>query len=254
MSPASSGAIATNGHPPVQAQIHDVQATGMVAGDYNKKKLEYRSVMAPLGVLWTFLITMVVFAVVPGPAVLYTAAQTVARGRKAGFMAALGIHVGGYVYVVAAALGLSALLNYVPTLYMAVKLAGAGYLIWLGIGMMRSPRDQSRVVGVEPKSARRAFVESVTVELLNPKTAFFFVAFLPQFVSPTAVLPVTVQFLILGVIVNLTFCCADLITVLLASHLVKRFGSGNRRQRVARVAGGSILVALGTRLAITRAG
>lgn len=195
--------------------------------------------------LWLFLLATLVFAAIPGPGVLYTAAQTLARGRHAGLMTALGIHLGGYAYVAATALGLSTLLHYVPTLYVAVKLAGAAYLIWLGIGMIRSKLDPRNLPYTVHKSAKRAFLESITVELLNPKTALFFVAFLPQFVDPGAALPIAVQFLILGTVVNLAFSSADIITVLLASTLLGRLRRHGRGQRLARIAGGSILIGLG---------
>ena len=127
-----------------------------------------------------FLATTAIFAFIPGPAMLYAAAQTMARGRWSGLMAALGIHLGGYVHVAAAAAGLSVLFHAVPMLYMAVKFAGAAYLIWLGISMLRAkPREDVALAGIETRSGRRAFVESVTVEVLNPKTAIFFLAFLP---------------------------------------------------------------------------
>lgn len=208
--------------------------------------------MAPLHVLLPFFVTMLIFAAMPGPAILYTTAQTVARGRKAGLMTALGIHVGGYAYVIASALGLAAILTYVPTLYMAIKLTGAAYLIWLGISLMHKPAGAGQVVKLDRRSAKRAFVESVSVELLNPKTAIFYIAFLPQFVSPHAAFPAAVQFLILGVMVNLMFSCADIVTVLLAAHLAARLGANGRRQRLARIAGGSILIGLGMKLVISQ--
>ena len=125
-----------------------------------------------------FLATTMLFAYMPGPALLYAAAQTVARGRKAGLMAALGLHIGGYVHVVAAAAGLSALFHAVPTLYFVVKAIGAGYLVWLGARMIwRAYTMRSEVVSPitgSRKSGRRALLESVTVEVLNPKTALFF--------------------------------------------------------------------------------
>lgn len=209
--------------------------------------------MPPTHLLWPFLLATLIFAAIPGPAILYTAVQTLARGRRAGLMTALGIHLGGYAYVAATAFGLSALLHYVPTLYLTMKLAGAAYLIWLGIGMLLRPKDSRDPPRAANESARRAFFQSTTVELLNPKTTLFFVAFLPQFVDPAAALPVAVQFLVLGTIVNLTFSAADLITVLLAATIMNKLRHHARGQRVARIAGGSILIGLGTRLAISRA-
>ena len=208
--------------------------------------------MPSLDYLLPFIAATAVFAYMPGPAMLYTAAQTVARGRTAGFMAALGIHVGGYVHVLAATLGLSAALRYVPELYLAVKLAGAAYLVWLGIRMLRQKRDAAAMPQISAKSARRAFLESVIVEVLNPKVAMFFIAFLPQFVDPAAALPGWAQFLILGTLVNLAFSSADIVVVVLASRIVQRAKSSGLGERIARLVGGTVLIGLGARMALAR--
>jgi threonine/homoserine/homoserine lactone efflux protein len=207
--------------------------------------------MASSDVLAAFALATALFAVFPGPALLYTAAQTVARGRRGGLLAALGIHVGCYAHVLAAAFGLSALFRHVPELYTAVKLAGAVYLVWLGIGMLRA-RPVGDMPAVRDRSARRAFAESVLVELLNPKVALFFIAFLPQFVDPAAGLPVWAQFLILGVIVNMAFSSADLVTVVFTGAVVKRLRRSGKVQRLAKLAGGGIMIGLGARLALDR--
>ena len=208
--------------------------------------------MPSLDYLLPFIAATAVFAYMPGPAMLYTAAQTLTRGRAAGFMAALGIHVGGYGHVLAATLGLSAALRYVPELYMAVKLVGAAYLMWLGLRMLRQGRESAAVPRVAAKSARRAFGESVAVEVLNPKVALFFIAFLPQFVDPAAALPVWAQFLILGTIVNLAFSSADIVVVVLASQIVQRAKRSGLGERIARLVGGSVLIGLGARMALAR--
>ena len=209
--------------------------------------------MLPLHLLWPFLLATLIFTVMPGPAVLYSAAQTLAHGRRAGLMTVLGLHVGGYAYVAATAFGLSALLHYVPALYMAVKLAGAAYLIFLGIIIMRKKSDSRQVSGHEPKSGRNSFKGGLAVELLNPKTAIFFVAFLPQFVDLGGNVPAALQLAILGIFVNCAFSCADITSVLLASELAGRFGQRGWGQRLARLVSGSILIGLGARLATTRA-
>lgn len=202
-------------------------------------------------ILVTFLIATMLFAYMPGPAMLYTTAQTVARGRRAGFMAALGIHAGGYVHVIAAAAGLSALLHAVPTLYMAVKFAGAIYLIWLGVIMFRQAGNQQLgQPSVLLKSPKRAFAESVTVELLNPKTALFFLAFLPQFVDPSAGLAVWVQLLILGTFVNIAFSSADIACVMFSSALVDRLKRSSFAQKALQRFGGIILVGLGINMVL----
>jgi threonine/homoserine/homoserine lactone efflux protein len=208
--------------------------------------------MPPLDHLIPFAIATFLFAIFPGPALLYTAAQTLARGRTAGFMAALGIHIGGYAHVLAAALGLSTVFVHVPQLYFALKIAGALYLIWLGIGLIRTRLDLDALPQVRALSARRALLQSIVVEVLNPKVALFFIAFLPQFVDPAAAFPLWLQFLALGVIVNLAFTAADLVTVLLTSSVLTGLRRSGVAQRVARIVGGSVLIGLGARLAIVR--
>jgi threonine/homoserine/homoserine lactone efflux protein len=209
--------------------------------------------MPSLDIWLAFLAATAVFAYMPGPALLYTAAQTMARGRAAGFMAALGIHLGCYLHVFAAAFGLSAVFRYVPEAYLALKLIGAGYLIWLGIGMLRRQATPADLPKLAPRTARRALLESVLVEVLNPKVAIFFIAFLPQFVDPAAALPIWAQFLVFGMIVNLAFSSADVVTVLLTDRVVRQVQRQGRAQRVARLLGGGLMVALGVRLALTRA-
>ncbi|MBH0239310.1 LysE family translocator [Methylobrevis albus] len=209
--------------------------------------------MPSLEILTAFFVTTAVFALVPGPAMLYAAAQSVARGWRPGLMATLGIHVGGYVHVLAAAAGLSALFHAVPMLYLVVKIAGALYLVWLGIAMFRSPvAGDVRVPAVAVRTGRRAFVESIAVEVLNPKTALFFLALLPQFTDPAAVFPLWLQILVLGTIVNLMFSASDVVGVLLAGALIARLGRSGRLQRWLRRAGGAVLVGLGVNLALQR--
>ncbi|MBA3447770.1 MAG: LysE family translocator [Pseudaminobacter sp.] len=200
-----------------------------------------------------FLATTAIFAFIPGPAMLYAAAQTLARGRRSGLMASLGIHLGCYVHVVAAAAGLSVLFHAVPMLYMAVKFAGAAYLIWLGVSLFRARSHTDAVLaGIEPKSSRRAFFESITVEILNPKTAIFFVAFLPQFIDASAGMPVWVQFVVLGTIVNLMFSLADVVCVVLAGAVMAGMRRSIYAQRLMQRAGGAMLVALGAHLALQK--
>ncbi|CCV15747.1 LysE family translocator [Mesorhizobium sp. STM 4661] len=203
--------------------------------------------------LIAFFATTAIFAYIPGPAMLYAAAQTMARGRWSGLTAAFGIHLGGYVHVIAAAAGLSVLFHAVPTLYVAVKLAGALYLIWLGISLLRARAEGDAVIpGIEPKSARRAFFESITVEVLNPKTAIFFMAFLPQFVDASAAFPVWLQFVVLGTVVNLMFSSADVVCVFLAGAVVGRLRRSSQAQRLMRRAGGAVLVGLGVHVALQK--
>ncbi len=208
--------------------------------------------MPPADLLFAFAAATAVFALMPGPAILYTAAQTMARGRAGGLMAMLGIHLGGYVHVAAAAFGLSAVFSHVPELYFALKLLGALYLVWLGIGIARGRLDMDTLPHISDRSAHRAFAQSVCVEVLNPKTAVFFLAFLPQFVDPAAALPVWGQLLLLGTIVNLAFSAADLATILLTSAVLGALRRSARIQRMLRALAGSLLVGLGAHLALSR--
>ncbi|WP_286830287.1 MULTISPECIES: LysE family translocator [Kordiimonas] len=202
-----------------------------------------------------FFIATAIFAFMPGPAILYTAAQTVARGRKAGFMAALGIHLGCYIHVIAAALGLSAIFTHVPLAYTAVKLAGAAYLVWLGVKMVRqklAPADTAHdqeMIG-QTKSAQRAFFESMTVEILNPKVAIFFIAFLPQFVDAHGAWPVWAQFMALGAFVNICFSSADVMVIFAADRVAKGMKGIGRKLDLPNKVAGLALIGLGARLAL----
>jgi len=184
---------------------------------------------------------------------LYATAQTIARGRRAGLMAAIGIHVGGYAHVFAAAFGLAILFEAVPTLYLTVKLIGALYLVWLGLRIVLSRKnDANPPLQFESKSARRAFWESVAVEVLNPKTAIFFLAFLPQFADAGASWPLSIQLLVLGIIVNFMFSSADLLCVMLAGTIERRLKESERASRLAQRLGGGVMIGLGVNLAFSR--
>jgi threonine/homoserine/homoserine lactone efflux protein len=208
--------------------------------------------MPSADLLAAFALATAIFAYMPGPAMLYTAAQTLARGRRGGLMAALGIHLGCYVHVLAAVFGLAALMKLVPEVYLVLKIAGALYLVWLGIAMIRGTTGETPAVTIGDRSPQRAFVQSMLVEILNPKTAVFFVAFLPQFVDPAAALPVWAQLLVLGTIVNFAFSSADIFVIVLASAALVRLKASRTAQRIARTVGGAVLIGLGARLAADR--
>ncbi|MBU2980243.1 LysE family translocator [Lentibacter algarum] len=203
--------------------------------------------------LIAFFIAATIFAYMPGPAMLYTAAQTLARGRRAGWFAALGIHIGGYAHVLAAALGLAVLFQAVPSLYLALKFIGAAYLIWLGFKLFvsKAPTETSSLQ-IERKSPRRAFCDSIAVEVLNPKTALFYLAFLPQFTDPSASFPIWLQLLTLGTIVNFMFSSADVLCVLLADKVSTFLQGSQSAGRLAQKLGGSILIGLGLNVALNR--
>ncbi|KQX16165.1 amino acid transporter [Ensifer sp. Root423] len=192
----------------------------------------------------SFALATAIFAFMPGPAILHMTAQTLAHGRKAGLLAALGIHIGCYVHIAAATLGLAALLHHAPLLYGAIKLAGAVYLVWLGATMLLGVgKHAAHAEAAKPGVLR----DSIVVEVLNPKTALFFVTFLPQFVDPAAAMPMSLQFLMFGLLVNLALSVADIAAVFLASFTLGRLvgGAGNLVPRAC----GSILIGLGLMLA-----
>tara|TARA_R110002020_G_scaffold292927_1_gene508403 strand:+ start:596 stop:994 length:399 start_codon:yes stop_codon:yes gene_type:complete len=129
----------------------------------------------------------------------------------------------------------------------------AAYLIFLGIRLFRAKTEPGGTgLVLAMKSRGRAFWESVTVEVLNPKTAIFYVAFLPQFTDPAAAFPIWLQFLILGTIVNSIFSCADLLCVLLAGQVAAAMRRSRSASRLVQRLGGGILVALGLNLAFSR--
>ena len=200
--------------------------------------------------LVSFFVASAIFAYVPGPAMLYATAQTIGGGKRAGWMAALGIHIGGYVHVIAAAFGLAILFMTVPTVYLVLKFVGAAYLIWLGISLFLTGLPKSASDEFTPqKSPLKAFVESAMVEIFNPKTALFFLAFLPQFTDVSASLPIWAQLVVLGTIVNIMFSSADVVCVLLSSQVVKVLNRSKMANKWAQRIGGGMLVGLGVNLA-----
>ncbi len=209
--------------------------------------------MPDADLLIAFGIATLLFGYIPGPALLYAAARTIAGGKREGWRAAMGLHVGGYVHVLAAAFGLALLFEAVPTLYAALKLAGAAYLIWLGARILLSRESHNGAVPGDASGPKgRAFWQSATVEMLNPKTALFYLAFLPQFTDPAASLPIWAQFLILGTIVNVVFSSADVLCVLLADRVARWTQGPGKAARWLQRLGGSILVGLGVNLALSK--
>ena len=206
--------------------------------------------MPKLDLLIGFLLATSVFAYMPGPSTLYTTAQTLALGKRGGLFAALGIHTGGYVHVIAAAIGLAALFEVIPILYTVMKLAGAAYLVWLGVKFFMNRQDL--MVDSEQAGQKTTFWQSATVEILNPKTALFYVSFLPQFTDIDAALPLWAQLLFLGTIVNIMFSSADLICVFLAEKLSSMFKKSKSSIRIVNRIGGGILISLGLNLATSK--
>jgi threonine/homoserine/homoserine lactone efflux protein len=197
-----------------------------------------------------FLLAALIIAAIPGPGIFYVAARTLSGGWNAGIASTFGTALGGLVHVVAGGLGVSAIVLTSAQLFTALKLVGALYLIWLGIRTFREagivPSEQ-----IEPAGTRRAFRDGVIVEALNPKTAAFFLAFIPQFIEP-AVGYVAFQFVALGMISVALNTFADVIVVVVASttraHLVRR----PRFIRRLRQGSGLFIAGLGLSLVLTR--
>jgi threonine/homoserine/homoserine lactone efflux protein len=195
-----------------------------------------------------FLTAAVLLAVTPGPGMLYVLGRTMHGGRHEGILSSLGTFAGGSVHVVAAALGLSAVLATSATAFQVVRYAGAAYLIYLGIAMIRSRNlpPEAEAHGSEAPQAHssRPFLQGITTEVLNPKTALFFLSFIPQFVSTTHG-HVTLQFLTLGAISVTLNTGADLIVVLMAGALAERLRHEQRFTRRQRTASGMGMIGLG---------
>jgi threonine/homoserine/homoserine lactone efflux protein len=196
-----------------------------------------------------FMLASLALAVVPGPAVLYIVTQSVDQGRAAGVVSALGIAVGGLVHATAATLGLSALLASSATAFAIVKYAGAAYLVVLGV-LRLLRRDDPEVEGRVTRPRKRLFRDGVVVNVLNPKTALFFLAFLPQFVDPEGTVAAA-QIFVLGLIfVSIAFL-SDSLWALTAGTL----GGVLKRSRVylgvRRWVSGTVFVALGLSAART---
>lgn len=206
--------------------------------------------MGSFDLLIPFFLASAIFACIPGPGMIYMAAQVMAQGRRAGWRAAVGMHVAGYAHILAAAFGLAMLLEATPILYTTIRLAGAAYLIWLGIRWIRAP--SAAPATIPAKRRGRAFRDAVTVELLNPKTALFYLAFLPQFADPSAGMPIWAQILVLGGIVNTLFSVTDAVCVLMADRVTRLLKRSAQTSRVLRRVGGSLLIGLGAHLAASR--
>lgn len=157
--------------------------------------------MPEIHTLAVFTAAAVMFAVFPGPAVFYVVTRSVTQGRRAGLVSAMAIQTGNLVHVAAAALGLSAVLASSAAAYTIVKYLGAAYLVYLGVRALLDRGEPRRPDGVKPLPMRRVFTQGVVVEILNPKTALFFLAFLPQFVDPARG-SVTLQLAVLGLLLS----------------------------------------------------
>jgi threonine/homoserine/homoserine lactone efflux protein len=205
--------------------------------------------MLNLTTFLTYFSAALLLAIIPGPGMLYVLTRSLHGGRKEGVQSSLGTALGGSFHVVAAAFGLSAILAASAVAFTVVKYAGAAYLIYLGIRMLLEKHEMT----LEPSLSNTSnpFIQGIITEMLNPKTALFFLSFIPQFVEPS-VGNVTLQFILLGSISVFLNTSADLIVTFFAGPLGERLRSSVRWQRRQRVATGSAMIGLGVYVAVKR--
>ena len=197
-----------------------------------------------------FLATAFVILVTPGPAVLYIVARSVDQGRLAGIVSTLGVGLGSMLHVVAAALGVSALLAASAAAFTMLKFAGAAYLIYLGIRRLMEKETVSRRTLGTPEPLSRIFWQGVVVNVLNPKTALFFLAFLPQFID-ASLGHATIQMLLLGVIFVVMGLLSDGTWAVLAGSAGNWLKSNLGVLRIQRYLTGSVFIGLGVAMAVS---
>jgi threonine/homoserine/homoserine lactone efflux protein len=202
-----------------------------------------------LGSLAVFTAAALALLVVPGPAVLYVVTRSIHQGRRAGLASVLGIHVGTVVHIAAATVGLSALILSSAVAFTAVKIAGAVYLVALGLWTLFGRHtDPNVTVGCE-RRLRRVFAQGIVVNVLNPKTALFFLAFLPQFVDPQAPHP-AIQIAFLGLLFAGLGLVTDSLWALAAGTAGGLLRGSRRFLRVQRYVAGGVYVGLGVATAL----
>ena len=206
--------------------------------------------MIPQGAaVGVFVVAALALLLVPGPAVLYIVARSIHHGRRAGLASVLGIHVGTLVHITAATLGLSALVLSSAIAFTAVKVAGAAYLVGLGLWTLLSRTAEPDVALGGERNLRRAFAQGIVVNVLNPKTALFFLAFLPQFVDSDAAHP-AVQIAFLGVLFALLGLVTDSIWALASGTAGGVLRRSRRFARTQRYVTGTVYVGLGVTTAL----
>ena len=199
----------------------------------------------------SFIIVVIVLFLIPGPAVLLTISKTAQGGRKTGIITGIGIAVGDLIHTIAAVLGLSAILMTSALAFEIVKYLGAAYLIFLGIKSLLEKSKKQEQLPPKKSSTVTSFRQALLIELLNPKTALFFLAFLPQFVHNNGT-PVVIQLLTLG----LTFVLMSILYTTLLTFLTSSIGErlfSNQNNWLARWQGkvvGSIYIGLGINLVL----
>jgi threonine/homoserine/homoserine lactone efflux protein len=197
-----------------------------------------------------FVFAALVLAITPGPGIAYVVARTVAGGRSEGLASCFGTGLGGMLHVLAAALGLSLIIAQSAVAFSLVKYIGAAYLVYLGIRLLLRKDQELTVKPVAAQGVRRALAEGIVVEALNVKTALFFLAFLPQFVSPSD--PLIPQMVLLGSICVALNTFVDVIAVVAADRLLKSGAARAARARLLTKVSGVTMLGLGTYLVLAR--
>ena len=205
--------------------------------------------MPALSTVALFLLAALGLLLIPGPSVLYIITRSVAQGRRAGLASVLGVELASITHVAAAALGLSALLLTSAVAFSVVKYLGAAYLIYLGVRTFLAREKSQQAQAPAPKSFSQLFAQGFLVNLLNPKTALFFYAFLPQFVNPVRG-PVAGQILLLGALFVLLASCTDCLYALLGSTVGRWLTRNARFRPIRRYVTGSIYIVLGVTAAV----
>lgn len=202
------------------------------------------------GAYFLFVCASVVLCIVPGPDMIFIFGQTLAKGRKAGVMAAIGINAGAYVHLLGAVVGLSAVLAASAFAFTIVKWIGAVYLVYLGVKILLSKSGNIVIDGaaVKQQNKFRIFWQGFLSDVLNPKVAIFYLAFLPQFVDPLAQHQ-TLQIFFLGLTTNVVAIIINLVLVYFAGFLAERLGKNLSITRWLNKMLGLVFVALGFRLA-----
>lgn len=196
-----------------------------------------------------FLSAAIALAIAPGPGIFYVMTRSLKGGWREGVSSAMGTSVGGLLHVIAAALGISVVLAASALAFSIVKYLGAAYLIYLGI---KTVLKQESIIDVATDGSlgyRRAFVQGIVVEVLNPKTALFFIAFIPQFINPDGV--VFAQFLLLGSLSILLNTVVDFMVILLAGPLGECLRNSVRFRKIQQYVTGTGLIALGSYVAFS---
>jgi threonine/homoserine/homoserine lactone efflux protein len=194
--------------------------------------------------LLLFIVGSLLLLVIPGPAVFYVLSRAIGQGRAAGVVSAAGISVGTLFHVAAAVLGISALLVSSARAFQTVKIVGAGYLVFLGVRMLLRREDETAPAAETGHSYRRIFAQGVLVNILNPKSALFFLAFLPQFVEPARG-HIAIQIFSLGVLFATMGLLSDSSWALVAGTLAGKLKSNLRWRRTQKNISGGALIALG---------